>query len=177
MSVVTISITDVNLEEGTFNTRFDVKEETAVDGGRAAAAYFTGYYLHSLVGSEEFTAGVADFGRQLVEAMLEDNAEAVQTATPATMFLTLTDKDIKTGRFTVNLTCEGGDKTGEMLPTTAQIVGAYMRALLSKADFRAAVNDYAVWITEQHKAGKTANRGDSPAFLPQPGNDAATLAA
>ena len=169
MAVVNIIVADRNLDEGTFTVDFKVTE-TPLDDGRATAAYFTGFYLQSLVNTPEFTAGVEGFGRQLVSGMQEDGLRE-QTKVAATMTLTLTDKELSTGRYTVGLASSGGDESGEMLPTTAQIVGGYMRALLNKSEFRDACWAFAEEFAANHKAGKT------PASIPNNDDGAATIAA
>lgn len=168
MAVITLIVADRDLEEGTFTVDFKVTP-TSLDDGRATAAQFTGLYLQSLVNTPEFTAGVENFGHQLVEAMQEDQVRE-QTKVPATMTLTLTDKDLNSGRYAVGLASSGGDESGEMLPTTAQIVGGYMRALLNKSEFRDACWAFAEEFAANHKAAKT------PASIPS-NDDAASIAA
>ena len=62
--------------------------------------------------------------------------------------LTLVDKDINTGRYLPHLEFMGGDPEGQYLPTTAQCVGLYMRALMSDTNFQQACWDFAEKLTK-----------------------------
>lgn len=156
MSKVTLTVADLNLEEGTFQV--DLRAEgTELDDGQATAAYFTAFYLNSLVNTPDFSAGVANFGNELINAMTRNNPERPHTERKAKMVLTLTDKDLNTGRYSTTLESEGGDPTGESLPTTAQIVGSYMRFLLSDMSFRDKVWAFADEFVANHTGTTIAN--------------------
>ena len=70
MATVMITVSDLSIAEDTFKVDFNATGEE-LGQGHATAAYFVGYYLHSLVNTPEFTTGVADYGRELIAAMNE----------------------------------------------------------------------------------------------------------
>lgn len=138
MATVTLTVTDLDLAAGSYRVDFHA-DGNEIDDGRATAAYFTGFYLNTLVNTPDFLDGCITFGKELIEAVTRDAPDRPMTTDRATMRVVLEDKDLDTGRMSVTLEAEGGDMSGESLPTTAQIVGAYMRSLLTDAEFRAKV--------------------------------------
>jgi hypothetical protein len=161
MSIITLTVRDTDLAAGSYEVDF-AAVGNEIDDGRATAAYFTAFYLHTIVNTPDFLEGTRDFGSRLIEGMIR-NGPRPMTENPAAMILTLADKDLNTGRFTVTLMSEGGDPTGESLPTTAQVVGAYMRFLMSDMDFRNACWAFAEEFVANHEGSSLVQGTDAPA--------------
>lgn len=162
MAVITLTVTDVDLDEGTYKVDFKASENQ-IDDGIATAAYFTGFYLYTILSGEEFRQGVLQFGETVMESLREQGVE-MNTAEPATAYLTLTDDDLMTGRYTPVLTGKGGDETGNSLPTPAQIVGGYMRYLLNDHTFRQQCWAFAEEFATNNGATVT-NLANSPVYI------------
>ena len=156
MSQIIITVSDTDLDAGTFKVDL-VAQGTEIDDGQATAAYFTAFYLNSIVNTPDFTAGVIAFGKDVINGMTRDNPNRPQSAQPASMILTLTDQDLDTGRYSTTIESKGGDVAGESLPTTAQIVGAYMRYLLTDMAFRDKVWAFADEFVANHEGTVIAN--------------------
>ncbi len=160
MATVMITVSDLSIAEDTFKVDFNATGEE-LGQGHATAAYFVGYYLHSLVNTPEFTNGVADYGRELIAAMNEKGSFPAPMR-PATVTLTLEDVDLDTGRFDANIAYHGGDPKGEHLPSIAQIVGTYMRNLISSAEFQLACWKFADEFVAEHSGRHIANLDFAP---------------
>jgi hypothetical protein len=142
MAIVTLTVSDLDLAAGTYKVDFDAKG-SELDDGRATAAYFTGFYMNTLINTPDFLNGCISFGQTMIEGLTRTKPDRPHSEEVAKMVVTLTDFDITTGRMGVTLEATGGDVTGESLPTTAQIVGTYIRYLTTDADFRAKVWEFA----------------------------------
>jgi hypothetical protein len=164
MAFVTLTVSDIDLAAATYKVDF-AASGTEIDDGQATAAYFTAFYLNTIIATEDFANGVVAFGRDLIDSMTRDNPEMPMTETPAKMTISLTDKDLTTGRYNVTLDNEGGDPTGYSLPTTAQVVGTYMRYLLTDVDFRNAVWKFAEEYVAQNGSAKIANADSAPSTI------------
>lgn len=163
MSKITITIQDLDLETGTYSVDFDA-EGAQIDQGIATAAYFTGYYLYTLVENDGFIDGVVKFSQEIVQNMEENTDSPCLSATePVVARLTLVDKDINTGRYVPNLEFMGGDPDGEHLPTTAQCIGLYMRNLMSDTDFQHACWDFAEKLAADTDGAVIVNAEHAPA--------------
>lgn len=159
MAKIKLTVKDLDLAAGTFHVNFDA-EGNEIDEGQATAAYFTGFYLNSLINTPDFTDGVIRYGTDLIDNLQRDGGRPA-TDEPAVMVLTLEDKNLSTGRFAVTLEGAGGDETGESLPTTAQIVGGYMRYLLTDIEFRDAVWAFAEEFVANNTEAYIANNDQS----------------
>ncbi len=142
MAIVTLTVTDLELASGTYKVDFHATGNE-IDDGRAIAAYLTGFYMNTLVNTPDFLNGCIEFGRAMIEGLTRSKPDRPHSTELAKMVVTLTDQDLETGRMGINLEAMGGDLTGESLPTTAQIIGTYMRYLLTDMDFRAKVWEFA----------------------------------
>jgi hypothetical protein len=160
MTVITLTVTDHSLEEGTYRVDFHA-EGSQIDEGRATAAYFTGFYLHTLINTPDFLAGASECGKQLFAAGAEAGVMHYGTE-KAKAILTITDVDTDTGQMSFSLEGEGGDLSGKTLPTPAQIIGVYMRSLLSDMNFQVACWAFAEEFIASHGAEIT-NRDSKPA--------------
>lgn len=160
MATVSLIVTDLDLTEGTYKVDF-AAQGSEIDEGKATAAYFTGFYLHTLLQTPDFLAGVGSFGRQLIDAMSRERDRSA-TFVPAVMTLTLEDADLKTGRYTATLTGSGGDESGESLPTPAQIIAGYMRYLVSDMAFRNACWAFAEEYVANNKGAMITNLDQGP---------------
>ncbi len=160
MATVLITVSDLSIAEDTFKVDFKATG-AELELGHATAAYFVGYYLHSLVNTPDFTKGVAEYGRELIDAMTEKGNPAAPFE-PATVVLTLEDADVNTGRFDANITFHGGDPKGEHLPSIAQIVGTYMRSLISSAEFQLACWKFADAFVSEYDGRHIANLEFAP---------------
>lgn len=167
MAEITITIEDIDLSKNTFSTSFDAKD-SLLDDGQATAAYFTGFFLHSLVSEPDFAKGVTDYGHILFEAM-QESGPLPMADTGAKMTLTLTDENLETGQYMTRLTGSRDENDmGEYLPSTAEVVGSYMTALLYKTEFRDRVWEFAEELVQKNKSAVIANsdnRPDKPASL------------
>lgn len=161
MAQVSLTVTDLDLAAGTYKVDF-IAEGTEIDDGQATAAYFTGFYLNTIINTPDFMQGVGVFGRDLIDALTRDNPHRPMTERPATMKLVLVDKDITTGRFYTTLENSGGDESGESLPTTAQVVATYMRYLLTDMAFRDKVWTFAEEYVKNHGDAEIANKEQAP---------------
>lgn len=161
MAQVTLTVSDLDLAAGDYKVDFDATG-TEIDDGQATAAYFTAFYLNTIVNTPAFVAGVSAFGRDLIDGLTR-SGDRPMTQVPATMVLTLTDKDLTTGRFAATIENEGGDPTGESLPTTAQVVGCYMRSLITDAEFRNSVWAFAGEYVANNTDAIIANNDYRPA--------------
>jgi hypothetical protein len=164
MAFVTLTVTDIDLAAATYKVDF-AASGTEIDDGQATAAYFTGFYLNTIVATQEFADGVVIFGRDLIENMTRENPDMPMTEELATMTISLTDKDITTGRYFTTLENEGGDPTGHSLPTSAQVVGTYMRYLVSDVGFRDAVWAFAEEYVAQNGTAQIANPDVAPSSI------------
>lgn len=162
MAIVTLTVSDLDLDAGTYKVDF-LAEGSEIDDGQATAAYFTGFYLNTLVNTPDFLAGAGRFGRDLIDALTRDMPDRPFSQSPAKMALTLVDKNLDTGRYNVTLQNEGGDPAGESLPTTAQVVGTYMRYLLSDMDFRDKVWAFADEYVAKNGSASIGNLDQRPA--------------
>lgn len=161
MAKVSLTVADLDLAAGTFHVGFKA-EGNEIDDGQATAAYFTAFYLNTLVNTPDFTDGVIEFGQNLISAMTRDG-DRPATDNRAVMVITLEDKDLETGRYAVTLEGSGGDETGESLPTTAQVVGSYMRFLVGDALFRDRVWAFAEEFVANNGECYIANNDQSAA--------------
>jgi hypothetical protein len=164
MAHISLTVTDLDLAAGTYKVDF-AASGTEIDDGQATAAYFTAFYLNTLINTPDFLNGLVAFGRDLIDGLTRSNPHMPMTDVPAKMTLVLIDKDISTGRFGVTLENEGGDPTGHSLPTTAQVVGSYMRFLTTDAEFRNAVWAFAEEYVQQHGEAKIANPDAAPSSM------------
>lgn len=138
MTKITITVHDEDLKDNSYRVDF-LAEGSQIEQGRATAAYFTGFYLHSLVSEEAFIRGAAEFGKQLVNSMMDSEGRSFPMPDePATVRLFLEDTDLNKGRYQTNMEMLGGDPTGESLPTSAQVIALHMRNLLNNAEFHQA---------------------------------------
>ncbi len=159
MATVLITVSDLSIAEDTFKVDFHAAGVDLEQG--APASYFVGYYLHSLVNTPDFTKGVIEYGRDLIAAMNEQGSFPAPMR-PATVTLTLEDVDLDTGRFDANIAYHGGDPKGEHLPSIAQIVGTYMRNLISSAEFQLACWKFADEFVAEHSGRHIANLDFAP---------------
>lgn len=162
MANVSLTVTDLDLEAGTYKVDF-LAEGSEIDDGQATAAYFTAFYLNTIINTPDFLAGVCEFGRELVNGLTRDDPNRPMTKKTAAMKLRLIDKDVETGRFYTTLENSGGDPTGESLPTTAQVVGAYMRFLITDMTFRERVWAFAEEFVANHEGASIPNTEHAPA--------------
>lgn len=162
MAVVSLIITDADLDAGTYKVDF-AAQGNELDDGQATAAYFTGFYLYTLVNTPDFLAGLTSYGLRLMDDM-KAKGHPLNTTEPATMTLTLEDEDIVKGRFTPYLETSGGDETGESLPTPAQVVGSYMRFLVTDLNFREKCWAFAEEFAANND-GRVSNPDYAPAFV------------
>lgn len=156
MARITLTVQDLDLEAGTYMVNFRA-EGTEIDDGQATAAYFTGFYLNTLVNTPDFLDGARQFGQDLINRLTEDHPLMPETQATAKMLLTLSDADLATGRYHVTLDAEGGDMSGNSLPTTAQVIGIYMRSLLADAEFRERVWAFAEEFAANHEGCAIVN--------------------
>lgn len=162
MAVVTLTVTDVDLDDGTYKVDFRASENQ-IDDGVATAAYFTGFYLYTILNTEDFRQGVLQYGENVINHLREVGVEDT-TVVPAVMFLTLTDDDLISGRFSADLTGKGGDESGFSLPTPAQIIGGYMRSLINDMTFRQQCWAFAEEFAANNGATIT-NLENSPVYI------------
>lgn len=158
MAHITLTVTDLDLASGTYKVDFNASG-TEIDDGQATAAYFTAFYLNTQINQPEFIQGLVEYGQVLIGGLTRENPDMPMTEQPASMTIHLIDKDLTTGRFYTTLENEGGDPTGNSLPTTAQVVGSYMRYLITDMAFRDAVWAFA----EQYVANNNAAIGNPDA--------------
>ena len=161
MANISLTVTDLDLDAGTYKVDF-LAEGSEIDDGQATAAYFTAFYLNTLVNTPDFLAGVGEFGSNLINSLTRDNPNRSMTNKPARMKLLLIDKDVETGRFYTTLENSGGDPTGESLPTTAQVVGAYMRFLITDMTFQERVWAFAEEFVAKHEGASIPNTEHAP---------------
>lgn len=160
MSKITLTISDIDLGKDTY--RIDYRAEgSLIDEGTATAAYFVGYYLYTLVNTPTFLEGAGAYGKQVIDGMVEAGYNHAPML-PAKMVLVLEDEDIATGRYKPTLEMLEGDHTGESLPTTAQIVGAYMRSLVNEASFQLACWKFAEEYTATNDGCEIVNIEQAP---------------
>jgi len=164
MAHVTLTVTDIDLAAATYKVDF-IASGTEIDDGQATAAYFTGFYMNTIVNTPEFMEGVVAFGRDLIDNITRENPDMPMTDNPAVMSIDLIDKDITTGRFGVTMSNTGGDPTGYSLPTTAQVVGTYMRYLLTDAAFRDSVWKFAEEYVAQNEQRQIGNPDAAPSSI------------
>lgn len=163
MAKITITVTDINLADNTYKVDFDA-EGSEIDQGQATAAYFTGYYLHTLADENDFANAVATFGRTLVQNMTNDDAESFPAPDKlASVSLILEDADLSTGRYKPSLEFHGGNPAGENLPSAAQVVAVYMRNLLNSMDFQKSCWAFAETMIRDNDMAHIANSEYGPA--------------
>lgn len=161
MAKITITVSDLEVSDDTYRVDF-AAEGSQIEEGRATAAYFTGYYLHSLVNTPDFINGVIAFGRRLIEGMEQDGHVAAHPTIPSQVVLTLQDKDLNTGRYVPTIDILGGDRDGNDAPTSAQVIGLYMRSLLSDAKFRRDCWEFAEQMVRDNDMARIPNAEFSP---------------
>lgn len=173
MAVFTLTITDTDLVAGAFKCETKV-EDAQTDDGKVTAAHMTGHFLSLQVPQESFRDGAFQFATRLIEA-LEEEGSLPEPTTPRTLVITLADTDLEKGHFQINVSGDGGS---DVRPTSAQIAGYYMRALLNDVDFVQRVWAYAAELVANSKGSATIeNDSFKPGTVPSPHSDAATLAA
>ena len=160
MTVITLTVADHDLVEGTYRVDFHA-EGSQIDEGYATAAYFTGFYLHTLVNTPDFLAGASECGKQLFAAAAEAGVMHYGTE-KARAVITISDVDTDTGQMSFTLDGEGGDLSGQTLPTPAQIIGIYMRSLLSDMNFQVACWAFAEEFTANNGSAQITNLGSKP---------------
>jgi hypothetical protein len=176
MSIVSVIVSDLNMTTGDFDLNFSVSND-AISDGRATAAYFTAFYVSTLIHQPEFIAAASMYGDALKAAMQEDGPRP-ETLFPAEVTINLTDRDLAAGTYSITTSVEGGDPTRESLPTAAQIVAGYIRSLLHRVDFRDACWAFAEEFVQNNTGASIGNNDSSPANLINPDNNgAASLAA
>lgn len=169
MSKITLTVSDIDLSEDTYRVDFHA-EGARLEDGEATAAYFVGYYLHELVSDPKVLKAIGAYGRNIVEGMVKDGHDLAPMV-EAKVVITIEDEDLNTGRYTPNLVMFGGDPEGKRLPTTAQIVGTYLRSLLDTADFQLACWKFAEAFVAEHDGRTITNIEQAPS------NDEAVRAA
>lgn len=178
MSVVTITVSDVDLDAGTYTTEFKV-EDSLIDDGQMTAAAVTGLYVQHIQNTEEVRADMKRFGDDFVTAM-KNMGVSEPTTQRAKAHIRIEDKDLKTGRIGYLLTFEGGaGEAGDKLPTPANIVGSYLYKLLHDMTFRTQVWEFAKTLVQENaETGATiGNPDESPITLTPNNHEAARYAA
>lgn len=160
MAKISIAVTDLDLGADTYRVDFNAVG-TELEEGHATSAYFVGYFLHTLISDAGFLKDVGSYGKGLVEAM-QAEGNNLMPMEGATMVLTLEDEDINTGRYKANLEMTAGDSSGTRLPTTAQIMAAYMRSLIATADFQLACWEFAKAFVSEHDGRHIVNIEQAP---------------
>ncbi|ARK07442.1 hypothetical protein LAV_00042 [Sphingobium phage Lacusarx] len=67
MAIVTITLTDIDLDSGSYQAALDVKDHK-IDDGQATAAHFTGHYIYQMIHTPEFRDSVLKYAEALVAA-------------------------------------------------------------------------------------------------------------
>ena len=160
MSKITLTISDLDLGEDTYHVGF-LAEGSLIEEGHATAAYFVGYYLHTLVSDPDFLKDVGAYGKALIDGMVAAGHNLAPML-PAKCVLILEDEDLNTGRYKPSFEMHGGDPKGQRLPTTAQIMGSYMRALINDAKFQLACWKFAEDYVAANDACEIVNIEQAP---------------
>lgn len=135
MATITLRISDEDLTDEGFKVDF-IAEGDEINEGQATAAYFTGYYLHTLINEPSFTEMAIEYGREIVGVMLDESGNSLPLpSVPAVAELVLTDEDINTGRYAAGVSFVDGDATGTTQPTSAMVIAMFMRSLIGRMDF------------------------------------------
>lgn len=164
MAKITIIVQDLDLDSGTYAVNFEA-EGSEIDEGVATAAYFTGYYLYTLIEDEKFIADLIDFADVFIKNMEKYADEPCLSATePVVARLTLVDKDLNTGRYEPKLEWVGHDPDGKLLPTTAQCMSLYMRSLLQSIDFQNDCWEFARNLVAENDSAVLTNAEHAPAI-------------
>ena len=164
MAHVTLTVTDIDLAAASYKVDFTASG-AEIDDGQATAAYFTAFYMNTIVNTPEFIEGLIAFGRDMIDGLTRNNPDMPMTEDPAVMSIDLIDKDLASGRFGVTMSNTGGDPTGHSLPTTAQVVGTYMRYLLTDVSFRDAVWAFAEEYVAQNGQAVIGNPEAAPSSI------------
>lgn len=137
MAHMTITVSDTDLAAAGYKIDF-AATGTEIDDGQATAAYFTGFFLYSVLETDEFEQGLRIFGRDLIDQLDRDCPGLDASETPMTMKIHLVDEDLETGRCSVRVENASEAEVSQKLPTTAQVVAGYIRFLLTDMAFREA---------------------------------------
>lgn len=164
MSVVTITVSDVDVLDSTYKVDF-ATAGSLLDDGQATAAMFTAYYLQTILNTVEFRADCKQYGDNLVASMKAQYPDMLNTTVPAKMIVTLEDADLGKGSYRSGLQSEGGDPTGHSLPTAAQIVGAYITSLLYDMNFRMNMWSFAKEYVAKNEGASLGNPDQRPITL------------
>ncbi len=176
MAIVKLTISDIDLSTGAYKCDYTV-EDAKTDDGQVTAAHITGKYLSMQVPQAAFREGAETFGDKLIAA-LEEGGPILPGTTKETLTLTLTDADLKTGRY--NAKVSGTDNRNgnvSIRPTAAQIAGYYMRALLNDADFVMRVWAFADELVANNSSASIENTDHAPGVIFDPSSQAAQIAA
>lgn len=162
MAIITLKFSDTDVSGG--NWRMDITTAgNELDDGQATAAYFTAFYLNSVMNTPDFMAGLAAFGQTVVSGLTEVHGDLPMATMPGSAVITLTDRDLSTGRFATVMEMDGPELE-TALPTMAQMVGAYVRSLIANQAFMQNVWDFAENYVLANPSGEIANRDSRPVF-------------
>lgn len=178
MSVVTITVADVDLAKKTYTVSFSV-EDSRIDDGQMTAAAVTGLYVQTIYRNEDVTADIKRFGDDLVDAMKSMGVEE-PTTNLAKAYIQIEDKDLQTGRIAHDLRFDGGcGEAGDKLPTSANIVGTYIYKMLHDMTFRTQVWQFANDLVRENAeiGASLGNPDESPITLTLNDDEAARFAA
>ena len=166
MSIVTITVADVDLSEGTYKVDFKV-EDSRIDDGQMTAAAVTALYVQTIYKNEDIQSDIKRFGEDFTTACKNLGANG-PTERLARAYIRIEDKDLQTGRIAMGLTFDGGaGEAGDKLPTPANIVGTYLYKMLHDMNFQMEVWQFAAnLVKENADAGATiSNPDESPITL------------
>lgn len=136
MAIVTLTVTDNDLNTGQFLVDFNV-EGSMADDGFVTAAHVTGLFIMDLIKTTKFGESVATFSHTYGYTVLRDS---VISAT-----LTLTDTDLDAGQFEAVLQHNGGDLP-EKSATPALIVANFLRRILNAPSFQEHCHEFATLL-------------------------------
>ena len=162
MSTITITVTDIDLDTGEYQVDFKA-EGFHINEGIATAAYVTGHYLYKQVNTPEFLNGVSEFSQRLVINLDDKAGKPLPSATEkSTTILILDDIDPNTGEYRPLIKFLGGHPEGDHLPSSAVVVGVYMRWLLHDMAFQSKVWEYAEQLAAKSDGGYIMNADYAP---------------
>lgn len=176
MAIVTLTLTDVDLATGAYKCDYSVRE-AKTDDGKVTAAHMTGKFLSMQVPQAAFREGAEQFGDRLISS-LEEGGPLVFGTQKETLTLTLTDADLKTGRYSAKVSgTDKRDGSASIRPTAAQITGYYMRSLLNDSQFVLQVWAFADELVKNNSTAMIENNEHAPGVIFDPNSQAAQIAA